>query len=253
MATACCRKRSKAGGGLTGAPFYAPCLATLPRRWQPPLPGDVQHRLVNPGTTHINGSQVLVSPLDDLSDDVITLYFDLYADLAGGFKLQNKSFYEYLKNNNLNAYGFSQYADTYAVEDQFIVSNKWSFGDMFDAAVQVSPSIRYSGFEHGDDFSDEYFDRRDITGRARPVDHRTLAVLGQDPFSDHTRASSRITLRHFEHMTLAKKLDALVGVRYDYITMASRQLADVIGVDARIQRSIPLETWRILVLGQSLV
>ena len=32
------------------------------------------------------------------------------------------------------------------------------------SALQVSPSVRYSGFEHGDDFSNEFFDRRDLTG-----------------------------------------------------------------------------------------
>jgi iron complex outermembrane receptor protein len=223
-----------AAGGLTSGPFYVPGFGETPAQLAAAIAAaGPNFGLVNPGTTHITGNQVLVSPLDDLSDDVITLYFDLYADLAGGFKLQNKAFYEYLKNNNLNAYGFSQYADTYAIEDQFIVSNKWSFGDMFDAAVQVSPSIRYSGFEHGDDFSDEYFDRRDITGPSTPVDHRTLAVLGQDAFSDHTRGKfTDYGFAVLSDMTLAKKLDLLVGGRYDYITMASRQLADVIGVDA---------------------
>ena len=232
-------------GGLDAAPFHFPgetagLLASL-------LAANPNLGLVNPGTTHINGNQVLVSPLDELSDDVITLYFDLYADLAGGFKLQNKSFYEYLKNNNLNAYGFSQYADTYAIEDQFIVSNKWSFGDYFDAAFQVSPSIRYSGFEHGDDFSDEYFDRRDITGPSTPVDHRTLSVLGQDLFSDHTRGKyTDYGFAVLSDMTVVKKLDALVGVRYDYITMASRQLPDVIGVDVTgVNGTVPIDTtWR---------
>ncbi len=215
------------------ATFYAPAFGMTPTSLAAALAAHPNMALLNSGTTHISGSQVLVSPLDTLGDDVVTLYFDLIGELGGGYKVQNKMFYELLKNINLNAYGFSQYANTYAFEDQFVLSNKWTFADGFDTAIQVSPSIRYSGFEHGDDFSDEYFDRRDITGPSTPIDHRTLAVLGQDLYSDHTRG-------HFidygfavlSDTTLLKNLDALVGGRYDYIPMASRQLADVIGVSA---------------------
>lgn len=223
-----------AAGGLNTAPFYVPGFGETPAQLAAAIAAASPNiGLVNPGTTHISGNQVLVSPLDALGDDVISLYFDLIAEVAGGFKLQNKSFYESVKNINLNAYGFSQEANTYAIEDQFIVSNKWKFADGFDTALQISPSIRYSGFEHGDDFSDEYFDRRDITQPSSPIDHRTLSVLGQDLYSDHTRGYyADYGFAILNDTTLFTKLDALVGARYDYIKMASRQLGDVIGVDA---------------------
>src|SRR6202011_1281099 len=70
--------------------------------------------LANSGTAHINGNQVLVAPTDTLGDNVTTVYFDLIANLDSGVKLANKSFFEYLDNINENAYGFSQYAKTWA-------------------------------------------------------------------------------------------------------------------------------------------
>ena len=214
--------------GLNG--FYAPVFGDTPASLAAAIAGNPNLALVNPHLVHITGNQVEVSPDDDLSDDVTTLYFDVIGEFAGGFKARNKIFYELVKNNNLNAYGFSQYAKTYVAEDQFILSNEFKFDDANKIGVQVSPSVRYSGFEQGDDFSVELLDRRDITQPNSSYDHRTLAVLGQDGYSDHVRG------RYVDYgfavladATILNNFDALVGARYDYIDVKAYNLPDIIG------------------------
>ena len=45
----------------------------------------------------------------------------------------------------------------------------------------MSPSIRHTGFDRGDDYSNEYFDRRDLTQPSSALDRRLLATsIGKD-------------------------------------------------------------------------
>lgn len=188
--------------------------------------------LVNPGTAHIDGSQVLVQEDDELSDEVVTLYFDLVHDFDSGVTMTNKVFYENLDNTNLNAYGFSQFADTWVFEDQLIFAFDSSYGDFFEASYQLSPSIRYQDFEHGDNFEFEYFDRRDITQPGSPVDRRTLSVRdGADiePYSSHHVGSYTVYgLAALGDFTFFDKAHLLAGVRQDYIDMESTCLTDTV-------------------------
>jgi iron complex outermembrane receptor protein len=219
---------ANAGQGLN--PFYAPAFGDTPASLAAQIAGNPNLALVNPGVTHINGNQVLVAPSDDLGDNVTTLYHDLIGELPGGIKMTNKTFGELLRNKNLDAYGFSQYANTNVLEDDLIFAKTVDFTDFLKAAFQVSPSVRYSHFEQGDDFSDEYFDRRDITLPSSPIDHRTEAVLGQDAWSDHaTGHYIDYGFALLSDTTLFHNLDALIGGRYDYIDMHSRELPGVIG------------------------
>lgn len=183
--------------------------------------------LQNPGTTHIDGSTVLVQEDDTLEDEVLTLYFDAIFDVTDTLKLTNKVFYESLDNLNENAYGFSQFADTWAFEDQFIAAFQAPQTDMISAAFQLSPSIRHQDFEHGDNFDNEYFDRRDITQPGSPIDRRTLATRGQEPYSAHTKGKfTDYALAFMADITLFDKLNLIAGGRWDYLDMESQQLAD---------------------------
>jgi iron complex outermembrane recepter protein len=183
--------------------------------------------LVNPGTTHINGNSVLVAPGDVLGDNVTTVYFDLIAEFASGLKLANKSFFEYLDNINENAYGFSQYAKTWAFEDQFNASMKIPVTDWLKTNVEFGPSVRYTSFDTGDDFSGEYFDRRDITQPSGPLDARTLATRGQDFYSDHIKGHfTDVGLAFLADTTLFDKLSFLAGARGDYLDMKAHELQD---------------------------
>jgi iron complex outermembrane recepter protein len=186
--------------------------------------------LQNPGTAQIRGSTVLVQEDDTLEDDVVTLYFDLIWELENGLKVVNKTFYESLENTNQNAYGFSQFADTWVFEDQLVFSfNVGKDDGSFKAGLQVSPSIRHQSFEHGDDFFDEYFDRRDITTAGSPIDRRTMAVRGQQLFSNHVKGDfTDYGIAALADLTFVEKLNLVLGVRYDSIEMKSTGQLDAI-------------------------
>ncbi|HEY0685945.1 MAG TPA: TonB-dependent receptor [Steroidobacter sp.] len=185
--------------------------------------------LVNPGTARLNGNQVLVQEDDTLEDEVLTLYFDYIYDGGGIMKVTNKTFFESLDNNNENIYGFSQFADTWVVEDQLIFSFDLPATGPVKAGLQVSPSIRHQDFEHGDNFAYEYFDRRDLTQPGSPVDRRTMATRGQEIYSAHTTGSyTDYALAMMADVTFFEKLNFIGGVRYDYLDMESTQELDSI-------------------------
>lgn len=183
--------------------------------------------LVNPGTTKLKGNQVLVQEDDTLDDEVLTLYFDYIYDGGGALKITNKSFFESLDNVNENAYGFSQLADTWVFEDQLIFAFDLAASGPVKAGFQVSPSIRHQDFEHGDNFAFEYFDRRDLTQPGTPIDRRTLATRGQEPYSSHTQGNyTDYALAFMADVTFFDKLNFIGGARYDYLDMESQQLLD---------------------------
>jgi iron complex outermembrane recepter protein len=197
----------------------------------PPTAADLSKNpnviLQNQGTAHINGNQVLVGPNDILGDNVTTLYFDLIGDLGSGVKLANKSFFEYLDNINENAYGFSQYYKTWVLEDKFVVSMKLPVNDWLKSNVEFGPDLRFSDFEGGDDFSGEYFDRRDLTQPSSPLDARTWATAGQDFYSDHMKGHFMdYGVAFLADTTMFENLSVLLGGRGDYFDMHARELAD---------------------------
>ncbi|MDP7281164.1 MAG: TonB-dependent receptor plug domain-containing protein, partial [Candidatus Poribacteria bacterium] len=111
--------------------------------------------LQNPGTTTLKGNQTLVAPDDQLGNKATTLYFDVIY-YAGDWEIKNQLFYDAYDNINENAYGFSQFHDSWVVEDKVVFATEVETGSLY-AQFQVSPSIRYTDFLHGDDFTHEYF------------------------------------------------------------------------------------------------
>lgn len=208
------------------------------------IPGSLA--LTSSGTTHISGNQVLVQEDDTLEDEVITLYGDLIYDLDNGFKITNKIFYENLDNLNENAYGFSQYAKTWAFEDQFIMAFSKRFSSAFESNFQLSPSIRYQDFEHGDNFAYEYFDRRDITKPGSPIDRRTLATRGQELYSNHVKGHYADTgLAFMADLTFFEKLNLLGGARYDSIKMKSTELPDALTAPVTASDTDDATSWSV--------
>jgi iron complex outermembrane receptor protein len=189
--------------------------------------------LQNPGTAHLRRNQVLVSPDDELTDKVTTLYFDFLHDFGGDLKFTNKSFYESLVNNNENAYGFSQFANTWAFEDQMILSYSHEASDWFKGAYQFSPSIRYQDFEHGDNFAYEFFDRRDLTGPYTPASTRTLSTRDGttlEPYSSHDIGNyTDYGAALLADLTFVESIHLLVGGRYDSIDVESTCQVDAVG------------------------
>ena len=184
-------------------------------------------RLVNVGEAMLDGSQSLVGPDDTLTNDVITLYFDMILHPGGsGWEWTNQLFYEAYDNLNENAYGFSQFHDTWVVEDKLVAANSWRTGGA-TVAVQVSPSMRYTNFEHGDDYTNEYFDRRDLTRPAGPLDSRLLSTRIDDDYTEYYIGDYLdLGVAALADVTWENGFSALAGLRYDAIDMESRQPVD---------------------------
>jgi len=174
--------------------------------------------LQNVGTAILPMSSTLIADDDTLENRVDTLYFDI--DIAlGSWDLTNKLFYESYDNLNENAYGFSQFHDSSVVENQLILSTVFE-GDSLTTSVQISPSIRKTKFKHGDDYYNEYFSRRDLTGPSTALDRRLLATRIDSEYSEYyvgeyTDLGFGIML-DFAHES---GLSLLLGARYDVIDM----------------------------------
>ncbi|OZY83701.1 TonB-dependent receptor [Cellvibrio mixtus] len=185
--------------------------------------------LQNPGTTKLKGSQTLVAPEDQLVTTVQTLYFDAIHAVNDSFTITNKMFYESLENINENAYGFSQFVDTYAFEDQLIFAFNTEHGSAIKANYQISPSIRYTDFKQGDDFNYEYFDRRDLSKPSTAIDRKLLATVTDSDYSNYLVGDfTDYGLAFLADYTIAEKLGVLLGARYDLLDMTSKSVGEKI-------------------------
>ena len=184
--------------------------------------------LVNTGTAQLDGSRVLVAPDDTLDNEVVTLYFDIIYDTDNDWEIKNQFFYEQYDNLNENAYGFSQFHETWVIEDKFVMTKAFETDSMV-ATVQLSPSIRYTDFEHGDDYTNEYFDRRDLTGPSTALDARRLATRINSEYTEYYEGNyinfGFAALTDFEFNT---GTNVLLGLRYDHIEVDSEIPVDLL-------------------------
>ncbi len=178
--------------------------------------------LQNVGTTKLSGSQTLVAPEDQLVTTVSTVYFDVIHEASDDFTITNKVFYEKLENINENAYGFSQFVDTYAFEDQLLFEISAEHTDWLSANYQISPSIRYTEFRQGDDFDYEYFDRRDLSQQSTALDRKLLATVTDSDYANYLEGDfTDYGLAFLGDYTIAENIGLLLGARYDYLDMNS--------------------------------
>ena len=184
--------------------------------------------LQNPGTTELRRSQVLVAADDLLANEDYVFYFDIEYNSDGGWSFKNQMFYEQYDNINENAYGFSQFADTSVFENKFIVAKTFE-NDSVKTSFQLSPSIRITNFQHGDDFFNEHFNRRDLTGPSTAIDRRLLATrTGQDfsTFDDGNYVNFGIA--GLVDVDFEFGLNFTGGVRWDTIDIESFTPGDIL-------------------------
>ena len=189
------------------------------------LVGDLSYMaLINPGLTKLDGSNVLVDPEDVLENQVTTLYFDVIIALGSDWELKNQLFFEEYDNINENAYGFSQFHKSWVVEDKIILSKTYDFEGM-SASFQISPSIRHTDFEHGDDYTNEYFGRRDLSQPANTaVAKRVLATKIDTDYTEYYIGEyTNLGFAVMTDLVWNNGLGILAGVRYDTIDMESSQ------------------------------
>lgn len=180
--------------------------------------------LLNVGKTILDTSLVLTSPDDVLDNEVLTLYFDvIYQPSEIGWKWTNQIFFEMYDNLNENAYGFSQFHDSWVVENKLVGSRYWE-REYSSIAVQISPSLRYTSFDHGDDYTNEYFDRRDLSVPGSSLDTRLLSTQIDDDYTEYYIGDYLdIGLAAMTNISWNNGVNLLAGIRYDSIDMESRQ------------------------------
>lgn len=191
------------------------------------LVGDTsQMALVNPGRAKLDGSNVLVAADDTLENEVVTLYFDVIYTMDNGWEWKNQLFYESYDNLSESAYGFSQFHDTSVIEEKLVISKIFQRGGL-TTSVQISPSIRFTDFKHADDYSNEYFDRRDLTGPSTALDRRLLATRIDDDYTEYYIGDYlNLGFAVMVDLTWDNGFSALLGARYDTIDMESRMPLD---------------------------
>ena len=177
------------------------------------------------GTARLEGHQVLVAQGDVLATEDFVFYADLHFAAGPRWQVTNKLYVEGYDHLSEVAYGFAEFADSRVFEDQLIVtfSPTVDWGRM---RLLVSPSFRRTDFEHANDFANEHFDRRDLTGPATPRDRRLLATRIDAEYSDYSEGFySSLGLAALADLDWNNGLNAILGVRQERIDLESRQPA----------------------------
>ena len=175
------------------------------------------------GVAQLRTDQVLVAPDDTLDSKDLVLYSDIIVERNENWSLTNKLYYESYDNLNETGFGFSQFQDSWVVENQLIVK----FSDEFDALklnLLLSPSFRHTNFQHGDDYNNEYFDRRDLTLPSTARDRRLPATRIDDDYTEYYQGDYSVYgVALLADLVFDNGLNLLLGARYDAIDMKSRQ------------------------------
>lgn len=184
--------------------------------------------LQNVGTTQLGRNQVLVAEDDVLENTVNTLYFDITYFAENGWEVKNQLFYEGYDNLNENAYGFSQFHDSYVIENKLIFSSEYETNSLL-AQYQISPSIRYTDFLHGDDFTYEYFNRRDLTMASSALDRRELSTRINDNYDNYDDGNyTDYGIAAMTDLTWEFGLNVVLGLRYDTIDIETTSRGDLL-------------------------
>ena len=93
--------------------------------------------------------------------------------------------------------------------------------------MQISPSIRYTDFKHGDDYTHEFFDRRDLTGPSTALDRRLLSTRIDADYTEYDIGDyTDLGFGVMADFTWDNGLNVLLGARYDEIDISSRVVLD---------------------------
>lgn len=180
--------------------------------------------LTNTGTTTLSRRNVLTGKDDKLVNRGTTLYFDTIFTADSGFELKNQAFYDSYENLNENAYGFSQFHNSWVFEDK-IVASKTIDSSAGKFSFQLSPSIRYTKFTHGDDFNYEYFHRVDLTVGYNALSDRLLSTECDCNYTGYVKGHyTDLGLAGLVDLDFAFGLDLVLGMRYDHVEVEATDI-----------------------------
>jgi iron complex outermembrane recepter protein len=178
--------------------------------------------LTNVGTTTLSRRKVLTGEDDTLENRATTIYMDLIFDAGNDFEIKNQLFFDGYDNLNENSYGFSQFHDSYVIENKLVLSKKFE-SDIGKFAIQASPSVRYTNFEHGDDFFYEYFHRVDLTKGYNALSNRLLSTECNCDYSEYYAGSyTNWAMAGLVDLDFNFGLNLVLGARYDDVSAKSR-------------------------------
>ncbi len=182
--------------------------------------------LVDVGTAKLGTSQVLVTSDDILANESLVVYFDAFFTTDTGWEWRNQLYFESSDHLNESLHTFSQFHDTSVIEDKAVLS-RVLHTDAATVSLQLSPSVRFTQFDHGDDYTNEYFDRRDLTRPPSALDLRLLATrIDRDYTEYYIGDTLDIGVAALADVTWDNGLALVAGVRHDTIDMESRQPVD---------------------------
>ena len=131
-------------------------------------------------------------------------------------------------------------------EDKFIVAKTWD-SDAVKTSIQLSPSIRITNFQHGDDFINEHFNRRDLTGPSTGIDRRLLATrIGTDYSTFDDGNYVNLAIAGLVDLDFGFGLNVTGGVRWDTIDIESFTPGDLLlfsGPDVDVDRTVDGVSW----------
>ena len=182
--------------------------------------------LIDVGTARLKPSQVLVTSDDILANESLVAYLDGILTTDSQWEWRNQLYFESSEHLNQSLHTFSQFHDTWVVEDKLVVSNVFRT-DTTTVSLQLSPSIRFTDLHHGDDYTNEYFDRRDLTRPPSTLDIRLLAAEIDDDYTEYYVGDYLdVGLAVLADVTWDNGLAVLAGLRHDSIDVESRQPVD---------------------------
>lgn len=173
--------------------------------------------LQNVGTTKLSRKKTLTGKDDRLNNNATTFYADLIWSGPDNLEIKNQFFYDSYRNMNENAYGFSQFHDSYVFEDKIVISTAVE-NDAGKFSVQLSPSIRYTHFRHGEDFTYEYFHRVDLTKGYDGASDRLLSTECDCNYASYVSGHyTDLAMAGLVDLDFKFGLDVTLGARYDRI------------------------------------
>ena len=182
--------------------------------------------LVDVGTAKLGASQVLVTSDDILANEALVVYFDAFVTTDSGWEWRNQLYFESSDHLNESLHTFSQFHDTSVIEDKVVLS-RVLHADTATVSLQLSPSLRFTRFDHGDDYTNEYFDRRDLTRPPSALDLRLPATrIDRDYTEYYIGDTLDVGVAALADVAWDNGLALLAGVRHDTIDMESRQPVD---------------------------
>ncbi len=177
--------------------------------------------LTSTGTAKLSRKNTLTGPNDALQNKQTTGYFDVIYSGENDLEIKNQLFYDKTENQNENAYGFSQFVDSYVIEDKVVIAKSFT-NKLGTFSYQASPSIRYTNFHFGDDFTYEYFHRVDLTQGYTPLSTRQLSTQCDCSYSDYlTGHYTDYGLAGLADLAFDFGLDVTLGARYDKTDVVS--------------------------------